>query len=547
MFKHIKQDLPAGITVFLVAVPLCLGIALASGAPAMSGIIAGIIGGTVVAAISGSALGVSGPAAGLAIIVLEAINDLQNPKNAEPIAFEEAFAMFLTAVFIGGILQAILGALRAGIIGYYFPNSVIKGMLSGIGFVIFLKQIPHALGRDTNPEGDMDYEQPDGQTTFSEIWEALKDPTESAIIITVVALALLLIWDRKFIKKTTIGQLVPGPLLAVGAGIIFTSVFTGTNWELVTDHLVQIPLVKDEGLTNLLTFPDFSWATITNPLVLKTAVVIAVVASLETLLCLEATDKLDPHKRVSPPNRELIAQGAGNMLSGLIGGLPVTQVIVRSSANIQSGGQTKMAAIVHGLVLTISVLTIPALLNMVPKASLAAILFIVGYKLAKPKLFIEMYKKGPKQFLPFAVTFVVLASVDLLWGVGIGLAVAIFFILLNNYNTPFYYKLETQEGKIKIEMSEDVTFINKANIIKTLKELPADTIVEIDVRRSNHIHPDVLEIIDDFESTAPERNIELIKIGFENLNRDGITMNQQAEFQQEIEKHKVELQKNANL
>ncbi|MGB0432432.1 MAG: SulP family inorganic anion transporter, partial [Bacteroidia bacterium] len=364
------------------------------------------------------------------------------------------------------------------------------------------------------------------------------DITLSAIVITLVSLFLLLIWERPFIKKTTIGQIIPGPLLAVIAGILITLGIKGTEWELISEHLVQIPSIGKTGFANLITFPDFSMSTITNPLVLKTAVVIAVVASLETLLCVEATDKLDPHKRVTPTNKELIAQGTGNVIAGLIGGLPITQVIVRSSANIQSGGQTKMAAIVHGISLAICVLAIPNILNMIPYASLAAILFIVGYKLAKPQVFIEMYKKGYAQFIPFAVTFFILVGVDLLWGVGMGLAVAIFFILINNYRTPFYYDLECTDGRIKIDMSEDVTFINKANIIKTLKNIPKDVTLEIDVTRSNHIHPDVLDIIDDFESTAHERNIKLVKVGFENLNSEGIVKDRKAAFEAELAKQR---------
>ncbi len=444
--------------------------------------------------------------------------------------------MFLTAVVLGGIIQALLGVVKAGIIGYYFPNSVIKGMLSGIGFVIFIKQIPHALGYDKDPEGDMDFVQPDGHNTFSELYYMLDDFTISAIIITIISLGILLLWERPFIKKTTLGQIIPGPLLAVVSGILFTVGMKGTEWELISEHLVQIPNISNEGLGNLITFPDLSWSTITNPLVLKTAVVIAIVASLETLLSVEATDKLDPHKRITPTNRELIAQGAGNFVSGLVGGLPLTQVIVRSSANIQSGGQTKMAAIVHGISLTIFVVAIPNIINLIPFASLAAILFIVGYKLAKPQIFIEMYKKGITQFMPFLVTFIVLVSVDLLWGVGMGLVVAIFFILLNNYQTPFYYNLACSEGKIKIDMSEDVTFLNKANILKTLKNIPNNITLEIDVTKSSHVHPDVLEIIDDFEATSAERNIQLIRTGFENLSSDGIVKNKLAEFNLELEK-----------
>lgn len=531
MFKYIQKDLPAGITVFLVAVPLCLGIAVASGAEPISGIIAGIVGGTIVAIISKSPLGVSGPAAGLAIIVLEAIKDIQNPENADPLSFSDAFSIFLTAVVIGGLLQMLLGFLKAGIIGYYFPNSVIKGMLAGIGFTIFVKQIPHAVGYDKDPEGDLGFTQVDGHNTASELYYMLDEISYAAILITVVSLAILILWERPFMKKTRFAQLMPAPLLVVALGILSTILFKGTEWAMTNEHLVQIPLASENGgLMGLLSFPNFSSEALLNPLVWKTGAVIAIVASLETLLCVEATDKLDPHKRITPTNRELVAQGAGNFVSGLIGGLPITQVIVRSSANIQSGGRTKMAAIIHGFMLLICVLAIPNVLNMVPYASLAAILFIVGYKLSKPALFKEMFQKGWTHFVPFAVTFGVLFGVDLLWGVGLGLAVAIFLILRNNYQAPFYYRMTEDEGIHHMELTEDVTFLNKANILKTLKELPNGIKIEIDASKALHVHPDVIDIIEDFKTQAKERNIELSLKGFENINSNGVVESSQTKL-----------------
>jgi len=368
ILSNLKNDLPASVVVFLVAVPLCLGIALASGAPLFSGIIAGIVGGIVVGALSGSQLGVSGPAAGLAVIVITAITELGG------------FNIFLLAVVIGGIFQLVLGFLRAGIIGYYFPSSVVKGMLSGIGIFIFLKQIPYAFGATPEKRG-----------IFSEIFYALESVSPSAVIITIASLLILILWEQPFMKKKRIFQIIQGPLIVVSLGIALNFIFQNINgWGLSGKQVVDIPAPQTlSGFFSQFSFPDFS--QITNPAVWITGITIAVVASLETLLCLEATDKLDPYKRVTPANRELKAQGIGNIISGLIGGLPITQVIVRSSTNIQSGGRTKLSAILHGFILLGCAMAIPTVLNMIPLASLAAILFLVGYKLAKPVLFKQMY------------------------------------------------------------------------------------------------------------------------------------------------------------
>ena len=416
LFSNIKSDLPAGLVVFLVAVPLCLGIALASGAPLFSGIIAGMVGGIVVTSFSGSQLGVSGPAAGLAVIVLAAIEDLG------------AFDSFLLAVVIAGIVQIVLGIARAGIIGYYFPSSVIKGMLAAIGVIIFLKQIPHAFGYDKDPEGDLEFMQDDGQNTFSELFNMFEFITPGALIISTLSLAILILWERPFMKKIKLFQIVQGPLVVVALGIILGIVFKGSQFAISQEHMVAIPVADGfDGFVGLFTLPDFS--QILNPQIWIVGITIAIVASLETLLCVEATDKLDPQKRVTPTNRELRAQGIGNLVSGLIGGLPVTQVIVRSSANIQSGGKSRMSALFHGVLILISAMAIPNILNMIPLASLAAILLVVGYKLAKPELFKQMYHAGLKQFVPFTVTVLAIVFTDLLVGIGIGLAVAIFIHL----------------------------------------------------------------------------------------------------------------------
>lgn len=497
--SNLKNDLPASIIVFLVAVPLCLGIALASGAPLFSGIIAGIVGGIVVGAISGSQLGVSGPAAGLAVIVLTAINDLG------------AFDIFLLAVVIAGVFQFLLGVIKAGIIGYYFPSSVIKGMLAGIGVIIFLKQIPHALGYDKNYEGSLAFAQNDGHNTFSQLFYMLEGVSMGAIIISTLSIAILILWEQKFMKNIKLFKMVQGPLVVVALGIILNLAFVGTGYALKGDQVVSIPVADSiSGFFGLFTFPDFTqW---NNPQVWVVAITIAIVASLETLLCLEATDNLDPLKRITPANQELRAQGIGNLVSGLIGGLPVTQVIVRSSTNILSGGKTKTSAIAHGMILLLSAMMIPAMLNMIPLSCLAAILFLVGYKLAKPSLFKEMYATGMKNFIPFVVTILAIVFTDLLMGIGIGMAVAIFFILYDNYQKPFKFEKNNdfeQNRNISITLTEDVTFLHKANIKRALNIIPDNCKVTIDASKSINIHSDVVEIIEEFEVNAQERNIEV--------------------------------------
>lgn len=500
MFKYLKNDLPASIVVFFVALPLCLGIALASGAPLFSGLIAGIIGGIVVGAMSGSQIGVSGPAAGLAAIVLTAIGALGGFEN------------FLLAVVLGGVIQLIFGILKAGIIGYYFPSSVIKGMLTGIGIIIILKQIPHFFGYDADPEGDFAFFQVDGENTFSEILNALNNISPGATIVAVLGLAILLLWDKVLSKKGKIFKLVQGPLVAVVVGIVFYNLTKGSAlWGISADHLVSVPVPKDaSSFLAQFSFPNFG--AITNPQIWITAFTIALVASLETLLCVEATDKLDPEKRVTPTNKELLAQGTGNIISGLIGGLPITQVIVRSSANIQSGGKSKMAAIIHGFFLLISVLLIPTLLNMIPLSVLAAILFIVGFKLAKPSLFKKMYDLGWKQSIPFFVTVIGIVFTDLLIGIGLGLAVGIVVILIKSYQNSHFLHIEDQSNgkhRIKMTFAEEVTFFNKGAILKELDSLPRDTYLELDVRKTRYLDNDIIEILDDFAFKAKEKHIDI--------------------------------------
>jgi len=489
--KNLKADIPASIVVFFVALPLCLGIALASGAPLFSGLIAGIVGGIIVGAISGSAIGVSGPAAGLAAIVLVAISTLGGFEN------------FLLAVVLGGLIQVGFGILKAGVIGYYFPSSVIKGMLTGIGIIIVIKQIPYFFGYDTTlAEG----------ARFSEVFNFI---SPGATLIACIGLAILIIWNVWLSKSYKIFQIIQGPVVAVAVGIIYY-ILTQDNstWGIDKSMLVSVPVPEDlSSFVGQFSSPNFD--QITNPQIWVTAFTIALVASLETLLCVEATDKLDPRKRVTPTNRELIAQGSGNIISGLIGGLPITQVIVRSSANIQSGGRTKTSAIVHGILLLISILIIPTLLNKIPLSVLAAVLFIVGYKLARPALFVTIYKQGWKQFVPFIVTVLGIIFTDLLVGIGLGLAVGIIVVLIKSYQNSHFLHIEDKSNgvqKLKMTLAEEVTFINKGAILKELEHISADSLLEIDVRKTQFLDYDIIEILDDFYLKAKNRNINITLI-----------------------------------
>ncbi|WP_159021095.1 SulP family inorganic anion transporter [Algibacter sp. L3A6] len=500
MFKNIKSDLPASIVVFFVALPLCLGIALASGAPLFSGVIAGVVGGVVVGALSGSKLGVSGPAAGLAAIVLTAIGTLGGYEN------------FLVAVVLGGVIQIIFSILKAGVIGYYFPSSVIKGMLTGIGIIIILKQIPHFFGYDAELEGADSFVESSGENTFSAILNITDHIILGSLVIGLIGLGIILFWDKVLAKKAKIFQVIQGPLVAVVLGIVYFAVTQDhETLGIAPSHLVSVPIPEDfSSFLSQFSFPNF--AAITNPDVWIVAFTIALVASLETLLSVEATDKLDPHKNVTPTNRELLAQGTGNIIVGLIGGLPVTQVIVRSSANIQSGGMSKLSTIIHGFLLLISVVVIPKLLNMIPLSVLAAILLVVGYKLAKPSLFVKMHKMGWKQSIPFTVTVLGIVFIDLLWGIGLGLAVGIVVILLKSYQNSHFLHIEDNSNgkhKIKMTLAEEVTFFNKGAILKELDSLPIDTYLEINLIKTRYLDNDIIEILEDFLLKAEERNIDI--------------------------------------
>ncbi|MBA3898784.1 MAG: SulP family inorganic anion transporter [Bacteroidetes bacterium] len=504
LFKYFKDDLPASIVVFFVALPLCLGIALASGAPLFAGIIAGIIGGIVVGSASGSPLGVSGPAAGLAVIVLGAIGTL-------------GWEAFLLAVVLAGILQIIMGYAKLGIIAYYFPSSVIKGMLTGIGLIIILKQIPHALGYDADYEGDLSFVQPDGQTTFSVFQNLQNYITPAAVLISVISMFILIFWESAFMKKFKAFKLIQGPLVAVATGIGLNMLFqSGTlPFSLSDTQVVKLPVAGSiSEFLGQFTTPDLS--AITNIDVYITAFVLAIIASLETLLCVEATDKLDPYKRVTPTNQELKAQGLGNIFSGLIGGLPVTQVIVRSSANISFGGRTKLSAILHGFFLLACAVSIPNILNLIPLATLACILLVVGYKLAKPIVFKQQYKLGWEQFIPFMATIVGILFTDLLKGIAIGMAVGIFIILRHNYRNPFYFNSEDRKegAPYDIILSDEVTFLNKGSILQQLNNIPDNSTVVLDGTRSKVIDFDVREIVRDFYTNAGTRNITVEIKGF---------------------------------
>lgn len=513
-WNYIKSDLPASIVVFFVALPLCLGIALASGAPLFSGLIAGIIGGIVVGSLSGSNIGVSGPAAGLAAIVLTAITALGGFEN------------FLLAVVLGGIIQVLFGIVRAGVIGYYFPSSVIKGMLTGIGIIIILKQIPHFFGYDASAEGDFAFFQLDGENTFSGIWSTFQHISLGATLIAIIGLVILILWDQYLTKKSKVFQIIQGPLVAVFLGIIYViASANNANWAISSEHLVNVPVASSfSELLSKFSSPNFS--QISNPQIWITAFTIALVASLETLLCVEATDKLDPEKRVTPTNRELIAQGIGNITSGLIGGLPITQVIVRSSANIQSGGKTKLSAIVHGIFLLLAVVAIPTLLNKIPLSVLAAILFIVGFKLAKPALFKTMYMLGWDQFVPFIITVLGIIFTDLLVGIGLGLMVGILIILWNSFKNSHQLniddKLSEEGNSVTITLAEEVTFFNKSSIIKELESIPIDTRLIVDVSKSKFIDFDILSIFEDFKDKAKTKNISIVvKTAYDTLENPG--------------------------
>lgn len=504
VFSNIGGDAAAGLVVFLVALPLCLGIALASGAPLYSGVIAGIVGGIVVGLASKSNLSVSGPAAGLTAIVLSAITQLG------------AFDIFLCAVVIAGVIQIALGFLKAGVIADYLPSNVIEGMLAAIGVIIILKQIPHAIGFDKDFEGDFSFFEPGGGNTFSNLAVALGYITIGATIIALVSLAILIFWERVPALKKFI--YFPSALAVVIVSVILNEVFkiSAPNLAVQPEHLVSLPVASNVSeFFGQFMLPNF--AGFTNPAVWTVGATLAIVASVESLLSVEAVDRLDPHKRRTPTNRELKAQGIGNIVSGFLGGMPLTSVIIRSSANVNANAQTKFSAIFHGVLLLASAALIPALVNRIPLAALAAILLVTGYKLAKPAVFLKMWRAGWYQFVPFVVTITAVVFTDLLIGVALGLAVSIFFLLLENSRVAYFFRRQNEgEGEIiHIHLAQEVSFLNKAAIKETFENLPADCYVILDASETAFIDHDILEIIREFKETqAPERNIRLDTVGF---------------------------------
>jgi MFS superfamily sulfate permease-like transporter len=495
-----RADLPAAVVVFLVAVPLCLGIALASGAPLFSGIISGVVGGLVVGTLSGSQLMVSGPAAGLTAVVVSAIATLGS------------YPAFLASVVLAGGVQLVLAALRAGLIGYYFPSSVIRGMLAAIGIILILKQVPHAVGYDADPEGDEAFLQITGENTFSAIGHALARVEPAAVVLSVLALVMLLAWDRTPLKKM---RLLPGPLAVVLVGIAGTLLLPMLSpaWALGPEHLVGLPVpqsLSDVGM--LFATPD--WSVIGRLDTWRIAVTLGIVASLETLLSLEATDRMDAYKREAPTDRELAAQGIGNMVAGFIGGLPVTGVIVRSAANVDAGAQTKLSTITHGVLLAVAVVTIPALLNLIPLASLAAILIYTGFKLAHPRLIRHMWAQGRTQFVPFVVTVVAILLSDLLVGIVIGLVVGAFFIIVDHLRFPCYTVVSPPGSVLtRVRLHETVSFLGKASLAEMLDRLSVGSRVEIDGTNCKRIDHDVLEFISDFRETAKLKGVDFRTVG----------------------------------
>ncbi len=518
--KTLKSDFPSGLVVFLVALPLCLGIAIASGATPFSGIIAGIIGGIVIGSLSNSSLSVSGPAAGLATLVAGAIISLGGIEH---------FDLFLCAVVIAGVLQITMGVLKLGGIANYIPGSVIKGMLTSIGILIIAKQLPHAFGKDTDDQGHITELLPYGNEDWHELLIPLQKMETGVVVISIISIVIMLLWDKSFLKKKL--PFIPSALVAVILGVVINEIWiaSGSKLQIIENaHLVNLPVASSGSeFFGFFTLPDFKGFT--NGTVIMYGFIIALIASLETLLSIEAIDNLDPERRVTNTNRELIAQGVGNTVSGLIGGLPVTSVIVRSSANVNAGAKTKLSAIIHAVLLLTTVLLIPFILNKIPLATLAAILILTGWKLAKPAVFISFWKAGKYQFIPFIVTVVVIIAIDLLAlipvlsgkgliiGVGAGILTAAGAILHGNLKNSYYFHSEKhKEGNtINVKLSEEVSFLNKAAIRQTLDRMPANSSVKINASNTKYIDFDVLELIKEFRDIkAPLKNITLSLEGF---------------------------------
>ena len=497
MFQNLRSDIPASLVVFLVALPLCLGIALASGAPLFAGIISGVVGGIIVGFLSGSQLSVSGPAAGLTVIVLGAINSLPSYQS------------FLVAVVLAGVLQIVFARLKAGVIGDFVPSAVIKGMLTAIGLILIFKQIPHLIGYDADFIGDETFSQPDGHTTLSELSYAIDALHPGAVVIGLCSIAILILWDSKFVKQTAGLKLIPGSLIVVVLGVVINQWFYSgaSQMYLAESYRVSIPVASSiEQFGSFLTMPDFS--QIANAKVWTIALTLALIASLESLLSLEAADKLDPLNRVSPPNRELYAQGIGNIVSGLLGGIPVTAVIVRTSANVTAGAKSKSSAILHGALLLVCVACIPSTLNLIPLSALAAVLIMVGSKLAKPSMFTDMYKKDKQQFLAFTVTIVAILFTDLLVGIMIGIICSFFFIIKSTYHTGLF--IVNHENRFLLRFGQEVSFLNKAKLRYSLEEIPDNSTLVIDATKARFIDKDIVEVVEEYSHHAELKNVTLV-------------------------------------
>jgi MFS superfamily sulfate permease-like transporter len=496
LFQYAAADFPASIVVYLVALPLCLGIALGSNAPLFSGIIAGMVGGILVGLLSGSALSVSGPAAGLTAVVASSIGKMP------------VYEAFLLSVVIAGILQILLGFLRAGIIGDYIPNAVIRGMLAAIGLILILKQLPHLAGYDKDFAGDETFLQIDRQNTFSELVYSLNYLSPASLLIGLLSIGVLILWDKPFVKKSLMARYLPGPLIVVLMAVFINESLlrSGSSFVVSENNRVNLPVAA--GFSSFFHFFSFpKWEFLGNAQVWISALTIAVVASLETLLSIEAVDKLDPYNRRTATNRELKAQGMGNMVSGLIGGLPITSVIVRSSANVDTGARSKLSTMLHGLLIALTVLFIPGILNKIPLSALAAILVVTGYKLAKPSIFRELHRKGFDQIIPFVVTIIAILLTDLLVGILVGTAVALFFLIRSNFKSSIM--IVSDGNKWLVRFRKDVSFLNKPIIKEGLESVPNGSFVLIDLTRADFIDKDIIDVINEFMQHAALKSIRV--------------------------------------
>jgi MFS superfamily sulfate permease-like transporter len=499
LFATWRDDVPAGVVVFLVALPLCLGIAVASGAPLISGIIAGVVGGLVVGALSGSPVMVSGPAAGLTPVVLLGIQQVGG------------FERLLPAVVLAGILQLLLSGVRAGDVAYYVPSSVLKGMLAGIGLTLILKQLPHALGYDGDYEGDLSFVESSGSTTIGSLAEALQHIQPGAVMAALLGVGVMLWWPRSPFARV---KLLPAPMVAVGVGVALNEALRIALPDLAIrgTHLVSLPAISNGDWLRQLALPD--WSALSSPTVWELALIIGLVASLESLLSLEATNKLDPQRRDAPVNRELFAQGVGNVLAGLLGGLPITGVIIRSSTNVDAGAQSRLSAMVHAVLMLLAVLTLGVLLNRTPLAAIASVLLVTGFRLTAPALWRTAWRLGYSHFIPFGITVLAIVFTDVLRGIGVGLVIGLAFIIVEHLRSPVLSRLSPPGAVLtRYGLPEQVTFLSKASIARALNALPAGTRVEIDGRRTTRFDYDALEVLLLFRDTAKARNIDYRLVG----------------------------------